>query len=156
MGRLFILWQHLGSIGAVFMLGRRPDQLKYVFMIGDRQDNLTEVARAAGRITDPFADAALGAIWTQRYHPARYDLHELARLPEDTLGGACARFMLAHGLKSDFYENVEARHKTHYLRLRLRQTHEWSTRHRCTDATRQAGALAAWGGPALTRASGTC
>lgn len=124
MGRLFNLRQHLGSIFAVFMLGRRPDQVKYVFMIGDRQDNLTEGARAAGRITDPFTDPALDAMWAQRYHPPRYDLHELARLPEDTLGGAYARFMLAHSLKPDFYENVKARHKMHYLRLRLRQTHD--------------------------------
>jgi ubiquinone biosynthesis protein COQ4 len=124
MGRLFKLWQNLGSIYAAIMLSRRPDQVKYVFMIGNRQDNLTEAARAAGEIADPFEEAALQALWEQRYHPPRYDLHELARLPEHTLGGAYARFMLANGLKPDFYENVQARHKMHYLRLRLRQTHD--------------------------------
>ena len=124
MGRLSNMKNNLGSIYAVVMLGRRPAQVKYVFMIGDRQDNLTESARVAGQIADPFADAALDAMWRQRYHPPRYELAELARLPDDTLGGAYARFMLAHDLKPDFYENVAARHKMHYLRLRLRQTHD--------------------------------
>ena len=124
MFRLFNLKNNLGAIYAVIMLGRRPEQVKYVFMIGDRQDNLTEAARAAGQIGDPFADAELDAMWAQRYHPPRYDLRQLAELPDDTLGGAYARFMLARGLKPDFYEDVTPRHKMHYLRLRLRQTHD--------------------------------
>jgi ubiquinone biosynthesis protein COQ4 len=124
MGRFFNLRNNLGALYAMVMLGRRPDQVKYVFMIGDRQDNLAEVARAAGQFPDPFLDAELDRMWASKYHPAHYEIAELANLPEDTLGAVYSNFMLARGLEPDFYEDVSPRHKMHYLRLRLRQTHD--------------------------------
>ena len=124
MGALFRLKNNLGSLYATLMLGRRPDQVKYVFMIGDRQDNLAEAERVAGHMKDPFADPALEGLWLQRYHPDRYDVEHLAHLPPATLGGAYSRFMIERRLRPDFYEDVRARHKMHWLRLRLRQTHD--------------------------------
>jgi ubiquinone biosynthesis protein COQ4 len=124
MNRFFKLRNNLGSIYAMFRLGQRPDQVKYVFMIGDRQDNLAEISRESGYITDPFSDIELEKMWSMRYHPPLYDVRELAAMGETTIGGAYARFMLARGLVPNFYENVSPRHKMHYLRLRLRQTHD--------------------------------
>jgi ubiquinone biosynthesis protein Coq4 len=99
---------NLRSLYATYKLAKRPDQVKYVFMMGDAQDNIAEGERAAGRITDPFACVALETMWQQRFCPQRYDIAELLRLPADSLGGAYARHMKAHGLR----------------RMRLRQTHE--------------------------------
>ena len=124
MGRFFRLKNNLGSIYATLMLGRRPDQVKYVFMIGDRQDNLAEVERAAGHMKDPFGDPELEGLWAQRYHPPHYKIEDLAHLPDTTLGGVYARFMIERQLRPDFYKDVVARHKMHWLRLRLRQTHD--------------------------------
>jgi ubiquinone biosynthesis protein Coq4 len=124
MGKFFNLRNNLGALYALLMLGRRPDRVKYVFMIGDRQDNLAEVARAAGQFPDPFACAELDAMWACKYHPTRYELDELTSMPEQTLGAVYSKFMLARGLKPDFYEDISPRHKMHYLRLRLRQTHD--------------------------------
>ena len=124
MTKFFNIRNNLGAIYAMLMLGRRPDKVKYVFMVGDRQDNLAEVARDTGQMTDPFKDGELDSMWESRYHPAHYELETLAGMPEQTLGAVYAKFMLARGLRPDFYKDVAPRHKMHYLRLRLRQTHD--------------------------------
>lgn len=115
---------NLRSIYAAFMLGRRPDQVKYVFMMGDSQDNIAEGARARREIADPFADAALESLWQARFCAPRYEVDDLLHLPARTLGGAYARHMKACNLKPDFFEDVPPRHRMHFLRLRLRQTHD--------------------------------
>ncbi len=114
----------LRSLYATYQLAKRPDQVKYVFMMGDAQDNIAEGERAAGKMTDPFACPVLEAMWQQRFCPERYDVQELLRLPADSLGGAYARHMRMHGLRPDFYEDQTPRHRMHYLRMRLRQTHD--------------------------------
>ncbi len=116
------------SLYGLFMLGRRTDSVQYVFMIGNAQDNLAESARVRGDMRDPFADAALEALWQDRYCPRRYDVDDLLRLETSTLGGLYARHMKARGLRPDFYDDVAPRHKLHFLRLRMRQTHDiWHT-----------------------------
>jgi ubiquinone biosynthesis protein COQ4 len=115
---------NLRSIYAAFMLGRHPDQVKYVFMMGDSQDNIAEGARARSEISDPFADAELERLWQSRYCAPSYEVDDLLRLAPGTLGGAYARHMQARGLRPDFFEAVPPRHRMHFLRLRLRQTHD--------------------------------
>ncbi len=115
---------NLRALYATFMLGKRPDQVKYVFMMGDAQDNIAEGARARGEITDPFAAAPLEAMWKERFAAAGYDIDGLLRLSADTLGGAYARHMKANDLRPDFYKEVTPNHRMHYLRMRMRQTHD--------------------------------
>jgi ubiquinone biosynthesis protein COQ4 len=117
-------WHNLRSIFAAFRLAQHPGAVKYVFMMGDAQDEIAEGERARGRMRDPFACPQLEAMWQARFCPPRYDLERLQELPPDTLGGAYARHMQAHGLRPDFYDDVAPRHRTHYLRGRLRQTHD--------------------------------
>ena len=116
--------EHLRSLYAAFRLGRRPDQVQYVFMIGNSQDNIAERLRARGGISDPFRDPQLERLWQARFCPARYDVDELLKMPAATLGGAYARHMSSRGLRPDFYEDVAPRHRMHFLRLRVRQTHD--------------------------------
>jgi len=115
---------NLRALYATFMLGKRPDQVKYVFMMGDAQDNIAEGARHRGEITDPFACGGLETMWQGRFCPSRYEVEDLLQLPADTLGGAYARHMKQHGLRPDFYEEAAPHHRMHYLRLRVRQTHD--------------------------------
>ncbi|MGH9421342.1 MAG: Coq4 family protein [Thermoanaerobaculia bacterium] len=114
----------LRSIFATVMLARRPDRVKYVFMMGDAQDNIAESERARGRIADPFRSPELDRLWQARFNSPRYEVDDLLQLPANTLGGAYARHMKLNGLRPDFYEDVKARHRMHYLRLRMRQTHD--------------------------------
>jgi ubiquinone biosynthesis protein COQ4 len=128
MNRLSALRLHLKSLYALFMLARHTDNVRYVFMIGNAQDSLAEGARIRGEMRDPYRDAALERLWQERYCPERYDVNEMLVLPDSTLGGMYARHMIARGLRPDFYDNVTPRHKLHYLRLRIRQTHDiWHT-----------------------------
>jgi ubiquinone biosynthesis protein COQ4 len=124
MGVLSRLRHSLTSLYALVMLGRRTDDVRYVFMLGNAQDNLAERARSSGLMRDPFSNPSLEKMWQEQYCPERYNLNDLMALSRDTLGGAYARHMQARGLRPDFYDNVMPRHKLHYLRLRLRQTHD--------------------------------
>ena len=74
---------------------------------------------------DPYGSSpALEALWQRRFCPAHYNVDDLLHMPAHTLGGAYARHMKSHGLRPDFYADVAPRHKMHYLRLRVRQTHD--------------------------------
>jgi ubiquinone biosynthesis protein COQ4 len=99
-------------------------QLEHLFLMGESQDRLAERARTRGEISDPFASPALESLWERRYFPARYDIGELLHMPPETLGGAYARHMTARALRPDFFDQVSPRDRTHYLRLRIRQTHD--------------------------------
>jgi ubiquinone biosynthesis protein COQ4 len=118
------LRHHLASLYALYGLGRNTNDVRFVFMIGNAQDSLAEPARRARRMRDPFDQPELEAMWRARYCPQRYDVDALLALPGDSLGGAYARHMKARGLRPDFYDDVAPRHRLHFLRLRLRQTHD--------------------------------
>jgi len=124
--RRYYLKMNLRSLYACFRLGRDPyGGLRFVFMMGDSQDNIAESERRLARIPDPFrANAALEEMWQTGFRTPHYDIEALAKLPADTLGGAYGRHMLSNHLRADFYENAPARHRMHYLRLRIRQTHD--------------------------------
>jgi ubiquinone biosynthesis protein Coq4/drug/metabolite transporter (DMT)-like permease len=115
----------LRSVFAAYRLAKDPQAVKYVFMIGDSQDNIAESERALGNLNDPYAASpALESMWQQRFRAEAYDVEALARMPGETLGGAYGRHMKANGLRPDYYEDVAPRHRMHYLRLRIRQTHD--------------------------------
>jgi ubiquinone biosynthesis protein Coq4/drug/metabolite transporter (DMT)-like permease len=120
----YYLKNNLRAIYALVKLAGQPNHVPYAHMMGDAQDNITEGERVRGKIANPFADPELEAMWREGYKPAHYDVDALARMPADTLGGAYGRHMKANGLRPDFYEDVKPRHRMHYLRLRMRQTHD--------------------------------
>lgn len=124
--RRYYLKMNLRSLYACFRLGRDPyGGLRFVFMMGDSQDNIAESERRQGRIPDPFrSNAALEEMWQTGFRVPQYDIEALAQLPADTLGGAYGRHMLSNNLRADFFDNVPPRHRMHYLRLRIRQTHD--------------------------------
>lgn len=124
MTSLAVLKHNLVSLYGVLKLARNTDATRYVFMIGNAQDTLAESARLRGEMRDPYGDPALEDLWQERYCPAHYEVGELLPLDASTLGGAYARYMQARGLRPDFYDVVVPRHKLHYLRLRMRQTHD--------------------------------
>lgn len=114
------------SLYGLVQLGRRADdpEYRYISLIGNAQDNLSELARESGRMGDPFRNPSLEGMWRERYFPPRYDIDLLLAMSPATLGGAYARHMTQRGLRPDYYKTVDARHKFHYLRLRVRQTHD--------------------------------
>lgn len=124
MNSLSVLKLNLVSLYGLFRLARDPGATRYVFMIGDAQDTLAESSRVRGEMRDPYCDADLEALWQERYAPPPYPVEELLQLGQDTLGGAYARHMKTLGLRPDYYAQESPRHKLHYLRLRIHQTHD--------------------------------
>jgi ubiquinone biosynthesis protein COQ4 len=124
MNRLTLLKLNLTSMYGLFRLARNTDATQYVFMIGDAQDTLAESSRLRGEMRDPFTDRDLESLWHERYAPPPYDIEQLLRLDEATLGGAYARHMHSRGLRPDYYAPETPRHKLHFLRLRVHQTHD--------------------------------
>jgi ubiquinone biosynthesis protein COQ4 len=128
MNSLTVMKLNLESLYGLFRLARDPGATRYVFMIGDAQDTLAEGARLGGAMRDPYRDADLEALWQERYSPPPYAVEQLLQLDQDTLGGAYARHMKALALRPDYYAQETPRHKLHYLRLRIHQTHDiWHT-----------------------------
>ena len=112
------------SAYAVFRLALDVRRTEYVFRISRAQDDIAESERQRGRITDPFRSEALEKMWRTRFHAERYAVERLLQLPPETLGGAYARHMKAHGLKPDYFRDVAPRHRMNFLRLRIHQTHD--------------------------------
>ncbi|HEX6689638.1 MAG TPA: Coq4 family protein [Burkholderiales bacterium] len=115
---------NLRSMYAVYKLAKDPSQTKYVFMISTAQDNIAESERVRGQIKNPYASEDLEGMWQTRFHAGQYDVDRLLELPADTLGGAYARHMRANNLRPDYYKDVAPRHRMHFLRLRIHQTHD--------------------------------
>jgi ubiquinone biosynthesis protein Coq4 len=124
MNTLSAMKLQLASLYGLFRLARDPGATRFVFMIGDAQDTLAESARLRGEMRDPFRDAELEALWQERYRPPAYLVDRLLALAPTTLGGAYARHMQTLGLRPDYYADDVPRHKLHYLRLRIHQTHD--------------------------------
>jgi|1185.fasta_scaffold00668_2 ubiquinone biosynthesis protein COQ4 len=124
--RRYYLKMNLRSLYACFRLGRDPyGGLRFVFMMGDSQDNIAESERRLDRIPDPYrSNPALEDMWQTGFRAPKYDIEALAKLPAETLGGAYARHMISNHLQADFYDDAPPRHRMHYLRLRIRQTHD--------------------------------
>lgn len=124
MNSLSVIKLNLESLYGLFRLARDPSATRYVFMIGDAQDTLAENSRLRGEMRDPYHDANLEALWQERYAPPPYAVEGLLELSPHTLGGAYARHMKGLGLRPDYYAQELPRHKLHYLRLRIHQTHD--------------------------------
>lgn len=102
-----------------------------------RLDRLERLAHAASNIKDPEPSQAVVSralrhpgyrdLARRSYAPPVADLDALERLPEDTLGGAYARFMKAHGLDVAFYRAPKSIHPgVSYLAERYARIHDIS------------------------------
>lgn len=117
---LLLIKSFYGLIG----LAKNPQNTKMVFIIGNNQDKLAESFRKEGKIDDPFLDVGVNQLYKESYHPPLYNLNELGQLPSNTLGYGYAHHMWKYNLKPDFYSDDTPLHPMHYLRLRIRKTHD--------------------------------
>jgi ubiquinone biosynthesis protein COQ4 len=124
MNKLFQFKELLVSFYGLIRLARSPKNTKYVFIIGNAQDRLAEEFRTKGQIDNPFDDPNLEQLWKENYHPAKYDLDELAKLPMNTLGYNYSVHMKKNNLDPEYYHDTKPLHPMHYLRLRIRKTHD--------------------------------
>lgn len=117
-------WLLTKSLYGVLRLARNPANTNYVFMIGNAQDRLANELRLEGKIADPYKDPDIKQLWQDNYHPAKYDLIVLKMLPNYTLGFNYAQHMIDNNLNPDYYKDTVPVSPMHYLRLRIRKTHD--------------------------------
>jgi ubiquinone biosynthesis protein COQ4 len=124
MNTLSKLKELIVSFYGLIMLSKNPRNTKYVFIIGNAQDRLAEEFRTKGQIDNPFDNKEIESLYSQGYHPPKYNLDELSKLPINTLGYQYADHMRKNNLDPEYYKDTTPLHPMHYLRLRIRKTHD--------------------------------
>jgi ubiquinone biosynthesis protein COQ4 len=114
----------LKSLYGVVRLSRNPKNTNYVFLIGNSQDALAEDYRKQKLIDDPFDNPSTKLLLDEQYHSPKYDLDKLELLSSNTLGHIYATHMKKNQLDPEFYNDVKPISPMHYLRLRIRKTHD--------------------------------
>ena len=114
----------LKSLYGVVRLSKNPRNTNFVFLIGNSQDSLAEEFRTKKQIDDPFDNVDIKQLLIEKYHPPKYNLDELELLPANTLGNVYAKHMKFNHLDPEFYNDVKPVNAMHYLRLRIRKTHD--------------------------------
>jgi ubiquinone biosynthesis protein COQ4 len=103
------------------IISRDPNQTAAALDIGKclRALGLLDVERRRN-MADPVTAEFMRA---RRFLP-KYDLKELQKLPEGTLGRVYADHMIALGLNPDFYEHIPVTDDVAYSMMRMRETHD--------------------------------
>lgn len=112
---------YLKLIWSLLKISRNPENTNAVFDIGESLYALGATEKAREKFEkDPDSKAIIQS----RKLLAPYDLHQLQRLPEGTLGRAYADHMLSLKLDPNFYRSLEIKNDVIYLMMRMRQTHD--------------------------------
>jgi ubiquinone biosynthesis protein Coq4 len=113
--------EYLTGLKGFLNLMRDPTRVDSVFDIVEGFHDTEPYRRMIGRIRS-FPENA--RIIDERYVQPSVDLRLLALLPEGSLGREYARLMIDHKLDPNFFPKVDLTDETHYVMLRLRQTHD--------------------------------
>ncbi|MBD2566558.1 Coq4 family protein [Anabaena lutea] len=96
--------------------------------IFDLEDAFANQEVRAAQITYLKSIPEIAQIFEERYIGPTYNVEELIKLPEDSLGYAYASNIKAVNYPAGFYPKVEVLDDVSYYSLRMRQTHDiWHT-----------------------------
>jgi ubiquinone biosynthesis protein COQ4 len=90
----------------------------------DFEDALDQTEMAQLAIEKLKNISEVNALFQERWLPAPFDLDELAKLPEGTLGQTYAREMKARGFDPYFYKKIPVVDDISYLKMLWRSTHD--------------------------------
>lgn len=106
--------------GVIGML-RDPESTESVFDIEDGLRDLEAVQLATDHV---MAVPEIRALAEERYLQPVPDVAALLELAPGTLGFHYAHHLRTNGFDPDYYRKIEVQNDTHYLALRMRQTHD--------------------------------
>lgn len=92
--------------------------------IFDFEDALDQTEMAQLAVDELKKIPEINTLFQERWLPAPFNLDDLAKLPEGTLGHVYAREMKARGLDPDFYKKVPVVDDISYLKMLWRSTHD--------------------------------
>lgn len=114
--------RHLIPLAAHILRALRdPEQTGSIVAIAEVVEREEVMTSLVGQLRESDGYRQLFA---ERPRIAGIDLPALAALPEGTLGQVFASQMLAAGLDAEMFLHDEDRGEVHYLRTRLRETHD--------------------------------
>ncbi|MBE8987460.1 Coq4 family protein [Nostoc sp. LEGE 12450] len=90
----------------------------------DFEDALDQTEMAQLAVDELKKIPEVNALFTERWLPAPFNLDDLAKLPEGTLGHVYAREMKAKGFDPYFYKKVPVVDDISYLKMLWRSTHD--------------------------------
>ncbi|MGJ5629234.1 Coq4 family protein [Nostoc sp. CALU 1950] len=90
----------------------------------DFEDALDQTQMAQLAVDELKKIPEVKALFTERWLPAPFNLDDLAKLPEGTLGNVYARGMKARGFDPYFYKKVPVVDDISYLKMLWRSTHD--------------------------------
>jgi ubiquinone biosynthesis protein COQ4 len=90
----------------------------------DFEDALDQTQMAQLAVDELKKIPEVNALFTERWLPAPFNLDDLAKLPEGTLGHVYAREMKAKGFDPYFYKKVPVVDDISYLKMLWRSTHD--------------------------------
>jgi ubiquinone biosynthesis protein COQ4 len=90
----------------------------------DFEDALDQTEMAQLAVDELKKIPEVNALFIERWLPAPFNLDELSKLPEGTLGHVYAREMKARGLDPDFYKKTPVVDDISYLKMLWRSTHD--------------------------------
>ncbi len=115
----------ISTLYAMVKLSRSPENLEFVGLLGDNSDPLLKDAVEQGNVRNPFEEyPELETQWLENYKPGAWNLDKLTLLESDSLGKLYADHMIARNLDPNRYDDIIAKNKFHWLRLRIQKTHE--------------------------------
>lgn len=123
-GKIRLIWDILLTFVGVIRLIFKPDDISPIFRVKSLRNHKSFALSLASMRADPRVKALID----ERYlSPKPYDLEELRKRPEGSLGRVYAEHMIAYKLKVEFYPPIDDRRNNDdivYLRNRARQTHD--------------------------------
>ena len=115
------LLQRARLVWTLLRLSRNPENTALVFDLSDLLFKMQAYQATAEKLqgVPGFRELAI----SRKLMP-EIDLHQLAKLPEGSLGQVYAKHMLDRGLSPDFYRSVEIVNDTTWTAMWFRQTHD--------------------------------
>ncbi|MFN8577813.1 MAG: Coq4 family protein [Candidatus Sericytochromatia bacterium] len=107
----------------IFKMVMNPKDISAIF----RVKSFREHKSLQNSLRTMYSDPEISNLIKTRYlAPKPYDLNELIKFPENTLGRVYAEHMIKHNLEVVFYPEMDSKidDDINYMRMRARQTHD--------------------------------
>lgn len=107
----------------IFKMVMNPKDISAIFKV----KSFREHKSLQNSLRTMYSDPEISNLIKTRYlAPKPYDLEELIKLPENTLGRVYAEHMIKHNLEVVFYPEMDSKidDDINYMRMRARQTHD--------------------------------
>lgn len=123
MKKLSFYIDSVSFVFGIFKMVMNPKDISAIFKVKSFREHKSLQNALSSLRSNPDI---LNLIETRYLAPKPYDLNELVKLPENSLGRVYAEHMIKHNLEVVFYPKMDSKvdDDINYMRMRSRQTHD--------------------------------